>query len=155
MGVSGCGKTTLGSLLAERLQLPFMDADDSHPASNIEKMRQGIALDDADRGPWLKLLANHLKKNEATGVVLACSALKQCYRDQLTAQVPEARFLYLQGSFSAIYQRMQERNHFMPRSLLQSQFDTLEEPRDAIILDASLDLDTLVTLAVDAIRASD
>lgn len=134
MGVSGCGKSTVGQALAVRLGCPFYDGDDFHPAANVAKMAGGAPLNDEDRAPWLAvlhdLLARHVEKGETA--VLACSALKKAYRDQLRAgQQDNVAFVYLQGSFDLIWQRMAARpNHYMKAAMLQSQFDTLEEPDD-------------------------
>jgi gluconokinase len=140
MGVSGSGKTTVGKLLAASLNWDFGDADDFHPAVNIEKMSRGIALDDADRMPWLLKLQSAIadwlqaKKN----VVLACSALKATYRDLLWVDRTQVKLVYLKGDFDLIYQRLQQRQkHYMKPDLLSSQFETLEEPQDAIIIDVS------------------
>ena len=134
MGVSGCGKTTVGKTLAKRLNLPFYDADDFHPPSNIEKMASGAPLNDADRWPWLEELGNQvLKWEDKGGAVLACSALKNSYRIQL-ATIPEEslHFVFLSGSFNLIKERIISRkNHFFDEKLLQSQFDTLEIPKNA------------------------
>lgn len=137
MGVSGSGKSRIGQLLADRLSVPFHDADDFHTPGNVEKMAQGIPLTDADRVPWLKILADHVGRwNEDGGVVLACSALKESYRallsDRYTADV---RFVYLQGSKELILARMRAREHFFPPQLLDSQFADLEEPERAIVVD--------------------
>lgn len=130
MGVSGCGKTTIGKLLSEELNLPFYDADDFHPESNILKMSNGLPLNDNDREPWLKLLADKIFEwNHNDGAILACSALKESYRKILSSQVEKIDWVYLKGSFNIIKSRMLERNkHFMKAEMLQSQFDTLEEP---------------------------
>jgi len=136
MGVSGSGKSTVGKMLAERLGLPFYDADDFHPPSNVEKMSSGQPLNDADRKPWLLALANHVRDwNNTNGAVLACSALKKSYRDLLKSKSPDVHFIYLKGSRRLILQRMKNRsNHYMPPELLDSQLDTLEEPAKAIIV---------------------
>lgn len=135
MGVSGSGKSTVGKLLAERLGLPFYDADDFHPTSNVKKMSSGQPLNDEDRKPWLLTLSNHIQDwNSKKGAVLACSALKQSYRDLLKSKSPDVHFIYLKGSRDLILQRMKiRRNHYMPPELLDSQFETLEEPAKAII----------------------
>lgn len=130
MGVSGCGKTTVGMALAKRLGCPFYDGDDFHPPENVAKMASGVPLNDDDRYPWLvrlhDLLAEHVERGETA--VLACSALKKKYRDQLQVN-NETRFIFLHGSFDLIWQRMQARkNHYMKAEMLQSQFDTLESP---------------------------
>lgn len=139
MGVSGCGKSTIGAKLAEELGWAFFDADDFHPAENREKMAQGIPLTDADRAGWLAalqyLLSTQIEKESSC--VLACSALKQRYRDTLAVN-ETVRFVYLRGSFDQIETRMKRRkDHYMPVELLKSQFEALEEPRDAVIVDIS------------------
>ena len=130
MGVSGCGKTTIGKALAKQLGLPFFDADDFHPQSNIDKMKQGTPLTDHDRMPWLSLLADHIKTwDEHGGAVLACSALKESYRNILASQSKNMTWIYLKGSFELIQSRLEQRElHYMKSGLLQSQFDALEEP---------------------------
>jgi gluconokinase len=154
MGVSGCGKTAAGSLLAQHLGARFIDADDLHPLANVEKMRAGIALDDADRAPWLALLNARLREAVAGGqaVVLACSALKQRYRDALADGVPGLRFVHLAGSREVIAERLAARRHrYMPATLLDSQFAALEPPADAIVIDVALPLDAVVGQAVEAL----
>ena len=134
MGVSGCGKSTIGKLLADELECPFYDGDDFHPQSNIDKMAGGAALTDEDRWPWLQKI-NDLARTEVTekGAVIACSALKESYRTLLSKEIlSHTEWVYLEGSFDQIYDRMRQRDHFMPPALLQSQFDTLETPVDAI-----------------------
>ncbi len=131
MGVSGCGKTTIGQLLAASLACPFLDADEFHPPENVAKMASGTPLTDADRWPWLALLNEKLKNEK--NAVLACSALKQSYRDALARGLPDCRFVHLRGDIDLIRARLADRKHrYMPASLLESQFATLEAPRDAI-----------------------
>ena len=129
MGVSGCGKTTIGKLIAHKLQLPFYDADDFHPDSNKEKMSKGHPLDDDDRAPWLQILS--LKLNEwanKSGAVLACSALKESYRKILNED-KEIHWIYLDGNYDLINERLKDRHdHFFDQGLLASQFETLEVP---------------------------
>lgn len=146
MGVSGSGKTTLGKGLAKHFSMPFFDADDFHPESNIEKMNHGIPLNDDDRWPWLAKLNSLLKDNLGEGCILACSALKASYRHRLTNGFEtEVQLVYLKGSYDVIYQRMVMReNHFMPAELLQSQFDALEEPKNALVLDCDQSLEEMI-----------
>jgi gluconokinase len=134
MGVSGCGKSTLGRPLADRLCCPFLDADDFHPPANVAKMAAGIALTDADRQPWLALLNARLRTHE--NAVLACSALKDSYRRTLSRDLADCRFVHLRGGIDLIRERLRERQHrYMPASLVESQFATLEPPEDAIEID--------------------
>ena len=131
MGVSGSGKSTVGRLLAELLQWEFQDADRFHPDANVEKMRNGIALTDEDRGPWLGAIAAWIDETRRAGRcgVVACSALKRRYRDLLMGNRPDVRLVYLQGDEALIAPRIATRHgHYMPARLLHSQFDTLEEP---------------------------
>jgi gluconokinase len=134
MGVSGCGKTTIGKLLAERLDCEFIDGDDFHPPANVAKMAAGTPLTDQDRQPWLEGLNSKLKEKEIA--VLACSALKKSYRNALSKGLADCRFVHLRGSIELIRARLAERTHrYMPASLLESQFATLEPPQDAIEVD--------------------
>ncbi len=137
MGVSGSGKSTLGQMLAQELHLPYIEADDHHPTSNIEKMQKGIPLSDEDRWPWLDSL--HLAAIEALqkkGAVISSSALKESYRLRLLQDIyATSKVIYLKGSYPSIYNRLEARNHFMPQTLLLSQFDILEEPKDALVID--------------------
>ncbi|HEX8893341.1 MAG TPA: gluconokinase [Terriglobales bacterium] len=146
MGVTGSGKTTVGQALAESLHWQFIDADDFHPPSNVAKMRAGIPLDDADRAPWLAALRTHIVGwlNSEANVVLACSALKQAYRDELVVS-PDVRVVYLRGSSELITARLKERHgHYMDPNLLSSQFATLEEPRDTLVVDVDTSVDEIV-----------
>src|SRR6476469_10162500 len=131
MGVSGSGKSTIGALLAMRLQWEFEDGDWFHPAANIDKMHRDIPLTDEDRWPWLAAIAEWIDKTRASGGhgVIACSALKRRYRDILIGDRPDVRLVYLQGDETLIARRLATRHdHFMPRDLLHSQFEALEEP---------------------------
>lgn len=131
MGVSGSGKTTVGALLAGRLGWNFAEADDFHPAANIAKMRSGIPLDDSDRLPWLQAIAAQIDRWRAEGRsgVVTCSALKRRYRDIIVGERPEVRIVYLKGDRELIAHRLAARHgHFMPATLLDSQFANLEEP---------------------------
>jgi gluconokinase len=140
MGVSGSGKTTVGKLLAKALGAEFAEGDAYHPPENIEKMRRGIPLDDADRWPWLEILSAEIDRWLAAGktVVLACSALKQRYRDVLAKGRPGVRFVHLEGDRALLRERLdRRRGHYMPATLLESQFATLEPPADAITVDVA------------------
>jgi gluconokinase len=131
MGVSGSGKTTVAERLAGKLGWRFIEGDRLHPPANVEKMRQGIPLTDADRAPWLDRIGEELKRWAAEGQsgVMTCSALKRAYRDRIRSARPDARFVYLKGSEALIKGRVAARHHeYMPASLLHSQFEALEEP---------------------------
>jgi gluconokinase len=135
MGVSGTGKTEAGTRLAKALGGEFAEGDDYHPPANVAKMRSGVPLDDADRQPWLETLSREIGAWLDAGrtVVLACSALKQRYRDILKAGRPGVRFVHLKGDADLIRERLKgRRGHYMPASLLESQLAALEEPADAI-----------------------
>ena len=150
MGVSGSGKTTVGQRLAESLGWPFYDADDFHPPANVERMRQGLALTDEDRRPWLAALARLIAEALADdrSLVLACSALKAAYRAQLKprdAAADAVRFVYLRVPLEVAAARLKSRHgHFMPASLVPSQFAALEEPADAIVIDATQSPDQII-----------
>jgi gluconokinase len=138
MGVSGCGKTEVGEILARELGWSFFDADDYHPQVNVEKMRSGHPLTDEDRWPWLDRLNALMREadDEGKSAVLGCSALKQAYRERIAQGLDDVRWVHLKGSFELILSRLATRKHrYMPASLLQSQFDTLEEPTDALTID--------------------
>lgn len=139
MGVSGTGKTTVGELLAERLGVPYAEADDFHPPENIAKMSAGTPLDDDDRAPWLDAIGAWARGREGLGGVVSCSALKRAYRDRLRAAAPDLFFVHLHGDKQLIIDRMKGRSgHFMPPALLDSQFDTLEplqEDEQGVVLD--------------------
>ncbi|AWB94741.1 gluconate kinase [Agromyces badenianii] len=155
MGVSAAGKSTVGRALADRLGVPFRDADDLHPEVNLRKMTSGIALDDHDRGPWLDLVGAELQAAN-TGMVMACSALKRDYRDRLRDVAPSTVFLHLHGSAELLAARAAARSgHFMPLSLLDSQLATLEllAPDEAgCTIDVSGDTDEIVERALVALR---
>ncbi len=147
MGVSGSGKTTLGKALAQELGWDFFDADDFHPPENIAKMTAGIPLSDSDRAPWLAALHDQLLFTLSAGhhPVLACSALKEAYRTQLLEGMDEIAVIYLKGSYDLIFSRISVRGrHYMKPEMLQSQFDVLEEPKDAIVLDVSMSLKEMI-----------
>jgi len=140
MGVTGVGKTTVGTLLADKTGWPLYDADDYHSAANVEKMRAGIPLTDEDRWPWLDRLNALLRAADARGesAILACSALKQRYRDRLEQGLRGVRWIYLKGDMQLIRSRLeQRRGHYMNPGLLQSQFDALEPPLGALIIDVN------------------
>jgi gluconokinase len=154
MGVTGAGKTTVGKLLAQRLGWTFLDADDFHPPENIEKMKHGIPLTDSDREPWLAAihaaLLDYAAKNQ--NVVLACSALKQKYREKLAAGL-EMRICYLKGSFEAISSHIEHRTgHFAGEAILAGQFADLEEPDDAVVLDATATPEENVRVALSKLN---
>lgn len=146
IGVAGSGKTLIGDMLARELFVPFFDADDFHSEENKTKMRNGIPLVDDDRYPWLASLNKHAKQYAGSGCVIACSALKEKYRNQLSAGVEEhVQWIFLSGSYEIIYERMEARsNHYMSVQMLKSQFDDLEEPKRAITIDVSLAPETIV-----------
>jgi gluconokinase len=134
MGVSGAGKTTIGELLASRMDCRFLDADQFHPAANVKKMAGGTPLTDEDRWPWLQNLNKKLQQEKKA--VLACSALKESYRQALSAGLADCHFVHLRGSIELIRARLKQRQHrYMPSSLLESQFATLEPPARAIGID--------------------
>jgi gluconokinase len=139
MGTTGAGKTTIGTMLAARLNWQFADADTFHPPANIEKMSRGIPLNDADRAPWLEAMRKAILEWIADGknVVLACSALKRAYREVLRTS-PEVKMIYLKGSYALFAERIRHRHgHFAGESILAGQFADLEEPDDAITVDAA------------------
>ena len=146
MGVSGCGKTTLGKALATSLGLPFLEGDAFHSIANIDKMKSRIPLNDRDRAPWLLELNKQLIKTKDRGAVLACSALKESYRDILSKNIATDGLLwvYLDCSLETLKHRLENRSHFMPLSLLESQLDTLEIPEKRIHLDATSELNELI-----------
>jgi len=134
MGVSGCGKSSVGKVLAKAIDLPFYDADDFHPEANILKMKKGLPLEDKDRYPWLKILNELIKDKENEGLVLACSSLKDRYRRTLEANLnKKVNWIFLSGSKELILERLNQRSgHFMPIDLLNSQLEALEFPEEAI-----------------------
>ena len=142
MGVSGAGKTTIGRALAEALGWPFVEADDLHPQANVDKMRRGEPLDDADRAPWLARVADQMR-TLGDGVV-ACSALKKAYRDRLRVR-PDVRFVLLDVPQELLQARLaQRRGHYMPPSLLASQLATLERTEELVVVDGAPPIDAIV-----------
>jgi 6-phosphogluconate dehydrogenase len=138
MGVSGSGKTTVGKLLSEQTDLPFFDADDVHSTANVEKMKAGIPLTDQDRAAWLQSLNQLAKDHQTRGAVIACSALKETYRQQLADGLHHVQWVYLKGSYALIHERMLQRpHHYFSAAMLQSQFDILEEPSGAWVFDVA------------------
>jgi gluconokinase len=154
MGVAGSGKTTVGELLAQRLGWSFYDADTFHPAENIAKMANGTPLSDSDRAPWLAALHTLIStslKEERPGV-LACSALKESYRQQLLNGNDGVQFIYLKGSYDLIWSRLSLRkDHYMKPQMLQSQFEALEEPMNALTFDVSMPMREIVNGIVEHI----
>ncbi len=148
MGVTGSGKSTVGVALAERLGVPYGDADDFHPPANIAKMSAGVPLDDDDRAPWLRAIGAWLAEHGERGAVASCSALKRAYRDVLRAAAPDVVFLHLHGEPDTVRDRVASRTeHFMPESLVRSQFDALEPLGDGeagVVLDFRLPVAELV-----------
>lgn len=155
MGVSGCGKSTIGSLLADELKIPFYDGDDYHSETNVKKMATGQPLTDNDRMAWLlrlnELALNSLEK----GAIIACSALKESYRRILEANLQEnVRWIYLSGSFDDVMSRLSHRKgHFMPAALLKSQFEILEIPQNAIKVSINLPAEQLVIRILELIKS--
>jgi gluconokinase len=155
MGVSGSGKSTTGAALAAALGWRLIDADDLHPPQNVAKMAAGIPLTDDDRWPWLDRIVDTLRRTTAEGanVILACSALKQRYRDRL-AQAGDVRFVHLRGDPQTIAARLATRHHrYMPAALLESQFAALEVPSDAIDVDITMSVDAQVAAIIEALCA--
>jgi gluconokinase len=159
MGVSGTGKTTVAVELADRLGWTFVEGDSLHPPANVAKMSAGIPLDDDDRRPWLEALARLQASHHADGVatVLTCSALKRAYRDVLRSGLPTGSlfFVHLSAPFDVLRDRMEAREHFMPASLLQSQFDALEPlgaDEQGVVVDVSQPVDAVVLAALTAVE---
>jgi gluconokinase len=155
MGVAGCGKTTVGQALARHLNCPFYDGDDFHSPENVAKMASGKPLDDADRVPWLASLSELIQDQLDRGAtaVVACSALKKRYRDQLRVN-RQVRFIFLDGDFDLIWQRMEERRaHYMKPEMLRSQFEALEEPEgeEAIRIPINRPVDDILALILGAL----
>lgn len=161
MGVSGCGKSTVSQALAQRLGLQMVDGDDLHLHESVAKMRAGVALQDADRWPWLDRIGDCLagSGDSPPGRVVACSALRRAYRDRIRAKAGQVCFLFLKGDYELIAQRMRQRvGHYMQAGLLDSQFQTLEAPepdeKDIITLDISTPMSSLIDQAVAALSAN-
>ncbi|WP_409310655.1 gluconokinase [Pectobacterium sp. B1J-3] len=161
MGVSGCGKSSVGAAIARELGAKFIDGDDLHPRANIQKMASGTPLDDNDRAPWLERLndaAYSLRHKNEVGLIV-CSALKRRYRDRLREDNPGMIFLYMKGSFEVILERLKARaGHFMPTDLLTSQFEALEEPAadetDILAIDINGEFEQVVNRGVETLRAA-
>ena len=155
MGVSGCGKTTVGNGLSQQLNIPFYDADNFHSLSNIEKMKNNIALTDTNRKPWLESLAIQIKQwSIGSGAILACSALKENYRKTLSSHFNNIEWIYLTGSFETILSRMQKRKgHYMKSKLLQSQFDVLEIPSYGLHISIEIDKEIIIAKIIEKLRA--
>lgn len=155
MGVSGCGKSTIGQLLSQSLKIPFYDGDDFHSQSNVDKMSRGVPLNDEDRYGWLVTL-NELAKKELqnNSCVIVCSALKQSYRDILSTDIQnQVKWIHLVGSFEQILKRINIReHHFMPSDLLQSQFNTLEQPKDAFEVNIGLKPEEIVEIIIEELK---
>ena len=157
MGPMGCGKTLIGKMLAEKLEWPFYDGDDFHPATNVEKMRAGVALNDEDRKIWLETLRAHIQRwlQDGQNTLLACSALKQAYRDRLGVNQSAVRTVYLKGSYELLRERIEGRQHpYMNKNLLKSQFDTLEEPKDGLVVEISPAPEIIAKTILENLRGS-
>lgn len=152
MGVSGSGKSTIGEILAGRLGLPYFEADTFHPKANIQKMSEGIPLNDDDRRPWLEIIRNKIKEVQIDkgGAVFSCSALKESYRRFLEEELPfPVQWIYLKGSFDTILKRMSSReSHFFKAEMLESQFADLEEPENALTVEIDKTADEILDLII-------
>ena len=151
MGVSGCGKTTIGKMTAKTLGVPYYEGDEYHPQENVEKMSRGIPLNDDDRDGWLRKLSDLIQDKLGNGEsgILSCSALKEKYRDRLRVDPEKVHFIYLKGSYDLIRERMEKRaNHYMPADLLRSQFDTLEEPDNVFTIEIDQTPDEILSQAI-------
>jgi gluconokinase len=160
MGVSGCGKSTIGAGLSQALGWPFRDADSFHPPANIDKMSRGVPLEDADRWPWLTAIAQWIDMQRTAGApgIVSCSALRRAYRQHIIGARPGVRLVYLKGDMPLIAGRLAERKgHFMPPALLQSQFDALEEPLEIerpLVVDISLPPQDVVAAVIAQLAAA-
>lgn len=156
MGVAGAGKTYVGRALAQELRWPFFDADDFHSPENVAKMRSGVPLDESDRAAWLDELSGMIENLSARGehAVIACSGLRADYRRRLDRAGDKVVFVYLKGTFELIEERLKARaNHFFGHELLRSQFDALEEPEDAIVVDAGKAVDAITRDLTTLVRS--
>ncbi|MFT2817494.1 gluconokinase [Leifsonia sp. A12D58] len=158
MGVSGSGKTTIGTLIAEALHVPFADADGLHPRSNVVKMAEATPLTDEDRWPWLALVGEQIAAASETGIVMACSALKRSYRDAIDAAAPGVLFVHLHADQTVLSARIEGRSgHFMPPALLKSQFEALEllqADENGCVVNVAGGVDEIVRTAVDLVEQS-
>lgn len=154
MGVSGSGKSTIGIELSKALNIPYHDADDYHPQANVDKMSNDIPLNDEDRLPWLNILSTQISLwSKEEGAVLACSALKKTYRDILSSTENDIIWVYLEGSYELIESRLKNReDHFMGKTLLKSQFETLEPPKDAIVVSIEPTPESIVKTVLQNIK---
>ncbi|MDC7239358.1 MAG: gluconokinase [Spirochaetales bacterium] len=156
MGVSGCGKTTLGELLSKDLKVEYFEADSFHPQANIDKMSRGIPLEDEDRWPWLDIIRKKASECQQRGedAVFSCSALKESYRSFIEEELAEKPvWVYLKGDFDTIHQRMlQRKNHFQKADMLRSQFRDLEEPASALDVDINMPLDDKVRFIKESLN---
>ena len=157
MGVSGSGKTTVGRLLSQKINIPFYDADDFHPQANKEKMKAGQALNDEDRKEWLQQLNTlAVEQQYYNGAIIACSALKEKYRAVLNKGIKQPAWIFLQGSHDKILERMKKREaHFMPATLLQSQFDSLEIPAAAFCISIEKEPEVMLQLIMEYLNKKD
>ena len=159
MGVAGTGKSTIGRAVAEQLGAAYVEGDEYHPRANIDKMASGTPLDDDDRRPWLEALAEQIRELDAQGAtsVTGCSALRRIYRDWLRQGHPDIFFLHVHTDYDTLLERMEKRDHFMPPSLLQSQFDTLEmleEDERGGVVDVRRTIDEVIDESMAAVRSA-
>lgn len=157
MGVAGCGKTSVGRMLSEKLGWKYYEGDDYHPKENVEKMSNGIPLNDDDRKPWLLKLRSIIEDalSQGINIIITCSALKESYREILKVN-KEVKFIYLKGSYELIEARMKLRkNHFMKPGMLKSQFEALQEPADAITIEIDQSLEDIQKNILSEIKLSD